>query len=126
MMYAFVSLGFTALLLILSLLFRIAGKLRLTLPFAYFLLIATILNPWAAAHETLALGILLILVLLSAVRWLFSFKEFLADRRYYRAIEEDMLWQLNRTRDQGISQDAVYFDSQGNLHDKASGNIIDS
>ena len=59
MTYAmFLSLGLTVLLMILSLIFKIAGKLRLTLPLVYFLLIATVLNPWAATHEKLALGIL--------------------------------------------------------------------
>ena len=50
----FISLGISAVLLILSLLFRLAGKFRLTLPLLYFLLTATVLNPWATAHETLA------------------------------------------------------------------------
>ena len=54
----FLSLGISAVLLILSLLFRLAGKFRLTLPLLYFLLPATVLNPWAAAHETLAFAIL--------------------------------------------------------------------
>lgn len=54
----FLSLGISAVLLILSLLFRLAGKFRLTLPLLYFLLTATVLNPWAAAHETLAFAIL--------------------------------------------------------------------
>ena len=54
----FISLGISAVLLILSLLFRLAGKFRLTLPLLYFLLTATVLNPWAAAHETLAFAIL--------------------------------------------------------------------
>lgn len=41
----FIFLGISAFLLILSLLFRLAGKLRLTLPLLYFLLTATVLNP---------------------------------------------------------------------------------
>ena len=36
------SLGISAVLLILSLLFRLAGKVRLTLPLLYFLLTATV------------------------------------------------------------------------------------
>ena len=36
MMYALVSLGITCLMLLLSIAFRAAGKLRLTIPLLYF------------------------------------------------------------------------------------------
>ena len=81
MMYAFLSFIFTIFIMILSLLFWIARKLRLTLPFVYFLLISSILNPWASSHEPLSLGILLGLILLSTISWLLSFKNFLLERR---------------------------------------------
>ena len=58
MMYAFLSLGITLVMLLLSVALKAAGKLRLTLPFLYFLAISTVLNRWASAHERLALGIL--------------------------------------------------------------------
>ena len=70
----FISLGISAVLLILSLLFRLAGKFRLTLPLLYFLLTATVLNPWAAAHETLAFAILFCLLALRHKLALFSKK----------------------------------------------------
>ena len=55
----FLSLGISAVpALSLSDSCRLAGKFRLTLPLLYFLLAATVLNPWAAAHETLAFAIL--------------------------------------------------------------------
>ena len=90
----FLSLGISAVLLILSLLFRLAGKFRLTLPLLYFLLTATVLNPWAAAHETLAFAILFCLLALSVISWLFSLRNALRDRKYYKALEEDMSWQV--------------------------------
>ena len=108
----FISLGITAILIILSLIFKIAGKLRLTLPLLYFLLTATVLNPWATAHEKLALTILYGLIALSVISWLFALKKHLPDRRYYKALEEDMSWQIKRARKNGIPMDTVYFDSQ--------------
>lgn len=54
------SLSVTLILLVLSFLFKVAGKLRLTLPLIYFLLVSSILNKWAASHESLAFAILYI------------------------------------------------------------------
>ena len=121
----FLSLGLTVLLMILSLIFKIAGKLRLTLPLVYFLLIATVLNPWAATHEKLALGILFGLIALSVVSWLFALKNYLSDRSYYKALEEDMSWQIQRARERGIPFDSVYFDSQGNMRYNDTGEIVE-
>lgn len=126
MTYAiFLSLGLTVLLMILSLIFRIAGKLRLTLPLVYFLLIATVLNPWAAAHEKLALGILFGLIALSVISWLISLKDYLSDRSYYKAMEEDMSWQIQRARKRGIPLDTVHFDCQGNMRYNDTGEIVE-
>ena len=49
-----ISLVVTVALFLISLLFRIAARLNLTLPLLYFLAVSTILNPWAATHEKLA------------------------------------------------------------------------
>ena len=46
-----ISLVVTVALFLISLLFRIAARLNLTLPLLYFLAVSTILNPWAATHE---------------------------------------------------------------------------
>ena len=53
-----ISLVVTVALFLISLLFRIAARLNLTLPLLYFLAVSTILNPWAATHEKLAFAIL--------------------------------------------------------------------
>ena len=120
-----ISLGIPILLLILSLLFRLAGKLRLTQPLLYFLLTATFLNKWAAAHETLAFAILYLLLAFSIISWLFSLKNALRDRRYYKAMEEDMSWQIDRARKNGIPMDSVYFDSTGNMRYKDTNEIVE-
>ena len=120
-----ISLGIPILLLILSLLFRLAGKLRLTLPLLYFLLTATFLNKWGSAHETLAFAILYLLLAFSIISWLFSLKNALRDRRYYKAMEEDMSWQIDRARKNGIPMDSVYFDSTGNMRYKDTNEIVE-
>ena len=120
-----ISLGIPILLLILSLLFRLAGKLRLTLPLLYFLLTATFLNKWAAAHETLAFAILYLLLAFSIISWLFSLKNALRDRRYYKAMEEDMSWQIDRARKNGIPMDSVYFDSTGYMRYYDTNEIVE-
>ena len=120
----FIFLGISAFLLILSLLFRLAGKFRLTLPLLYFLLTATVLNPWAAAHETLAFAILYGLLALSVISWLFSLRNTIRDRRYYKALGEDMSWQVRRARNNGIAMDTVYFDSTGNMRYKDTNEVV--
>ena len=121
----FISLGISAVLLILSLLFRLAGKFRLTLPLLYFLLTATVLNPWAAAHETLAFAILYGLFALSIISWLFSLRNAIRNRRYYKALEEDISWQVKRAKNNGIAMDTVYFDSAGNMRYKDTNKVVD-
>ena len=121
----FISLGISVVLLFLSLIFRLAGKLRLTLPLLYFLLTATVLNPWAAAHETLAFAILYGLLALPVISWLFSLRNAIRDRRYYKALEEDMSWQIKRARNNGIAMDTVYFDSTGNMRYKDTNEVVD-
>ena len=77
-----ISLSVTLILLVLSFLFKVAGKLRLTLPLIYFLLVSSILNKWAASHETLAFAILYILIAFSIISWLFALKNRWQERRY--------------------------------------------
>jgi len=115
---AMLSLGITILLFLFSLIFKVAGKLRLTIPAIYFLLISTVLNKWAAANERLALAILLGLVGLTLISWLFSLKNTIRDRRYAKAFEADVAWQINRAREKGIPLDSVYFDGSGNMRYK--------
>lgn len=119
------SLSVTLILLVLSFLFKVAGKLRLTLPLIYFLLVSSILNKWAASHESLAFTILYILIAVSVISWLFALKDKLQERRYYRAIEEDMAWQIKRAKERGIPSDSVYFDSDGNLRYNDTKEIVE-
>lgn len=56
------SFSITFGIMALSILFKIAGKIHLTLPLLYLLLTATVLNKWASSHEVLAFIILFTLV----------------------------------------------------------------
>lgn len=115
MMYAFLSLGITLVMLLLSVALKAAGKLRLTLPFLYFLAISTVLNRWASAHERLALGILALLIVFTVISWLVSLISALKDRKRSRLMEEDVAWQIDAARKRGIDLSDVYLDSRGDL-----------
>ena len=120
-----ISLVVTVALYLISLLFRIAAKLNLTLPLLYFLAVSTILNPWAASHEKLAFAILYLLTAFSVLSWITALRRKWQERQYYKALEEDMAFQINRARQRGIPLDSVHFDSQGNMRYNNSGDIIE-
>lgn len=102
-------------LMILSFVFRLAGKLRITLPVAYFLLISTVLNPWAAAHSKLAFIILFILLAFSIISWIRAFKDYWDEKQYYKAMQADIRFQVDRAKKQGVNLRDVYIDPQGNM-----------
>ena len=72
-----ISLVVTVALFLISLLFRIAARLNLTLPLLYFLAVSTILNPWAASHEKLAFAIQPIFLLLVSCFSMLLFLKFI-------------------------------------------------
>ena len=113
-----ISLVVTVALFLISLLFRIAARLNLTLPLLYFLAVSTILNPWAASHEKLAFAILYLLTAFSVRRkW--------QEHQYYKAMKDDMSFQISRARQRGIPLDSVHFDFQGNMRYNNSNNIVE-
>ena len=128
------SLSVTLILLLISVLFRIAGKLRLTIPFVYLLLTGTILNKWASAHETLAFIILYALIALCIFSWIRSFKSKWNERQKAKAIKEDIhwlgfdwgdrFWQTNKAREMGISLNTVHFDTDGNMRYNTSNKMV--
>lgn len=126
MLYIYIaSFIITIILLLLSVLFKLAGKLRLSLPLLYFLLIATVFNKQAAAHEPIALGILFVLVAFSIISWLISLKNFIQERQYRKAMEEDIAWQIDRAKKNGIPLDSVHFDSNGNMRYNDTNDIVE-
>ena len=56
-------------LIILCLLIRYAGKLRLTIPLWYVFLVPTVFHEWYDAHQLLADGIWFAMLVLVALSW---------------------------------------------------------
>lgn len=121
---ALISLCLTMGLFILSLVFRVAGKLRLTLPVICFLLFVTVLNKWAGEHQTLAFIILFALLGLTVLSWIVSLVKAIRRRRGNRRFEDDAAWQIRRAREMGIPLDKVQFNAQGDLLDPRTGEPI--
>lgn len=71
---AVVYIGITVLLLVLSLAFKVAGKLRLGLPLLYFLaaIVSTFFTDWTSEHEDMVLLGLYILIGLVLLSWIYS------------------------------------------------------
>lgn len=112
---AMLSLGITIVLFLLSIIFKLAGKLRLPLPVIYFLLISTVLNKWAASHEKLAFIILFGLLSITLISWIVSLYHAIQERQYMSARADDIKWQLQRSIEMGIPRDAVYIDARGDM-----------
>ena len=112
--------------LLLSLLFWIAAKLRLTLPLLYILVmgISTVFSDFVRRNEQTVLLGLYFLLGLSILSWLCTLVQAVRDRRQNRFAEKDIAWQVRRAREQGASVDAVRFRG-GVLRDARTGTPID-
>lgn len=55
-----------------SILFRIAGFLRLSIPLLYALIVPTLFHQWYYAHTELAMGIWYVMLGLVALSWVVS------------------------------------------------------
>ena len=118
------SFSITFGIMALSILFKLAGKIRLTLPLLYLLLTATVLNKWASSHETIAFIIFFALVGLSVFKWIRSLCKIHNEKQYYKAVNEDIHWQTERARQLGIPLDSVHFDSQGNMRYNLNNELV--
>jgi len=118
------SFSITFGIMALSILFKIAGKIHLTLPLLYLLLAATVLNKWASSHEVLAFIILFTLVGLSVFKWIRSLRKNQNEKKYYAAVNKDILWQTERARQLGIPLDSVHFDSKGNMRYNMNNKLV--
>jgi len=121
---AIISLCLTAILLILSFVFKVAGKLRLTIPIICFLLFSTVLNKWASENETLAFIILFSLLGLTVLSWIVSLVKAIRRRRDEKHFEDDVAWQIRRAREMGVPLDNVQFNEQGDLLDPRTGKPV--
>ena len=115
----FLSLSISALLLILSMAFKVAGKLRLTLPLLYFLaaVVSTFFTDWTSKHEQLVLYGLYALIALVIISWVISLVKVIRRKQSEKTLEEDVAWQINRARELGIPIGEVLIDSDGTVLD---------
>jgi Ca2+/Na+ antiporter len=121
---AIVSICLTAGLLILSFIFKVAGKIRLTIPIVCFLLFSTVLNKWAGEHETLAFIILFSLLCLTVLSWIVSLITAIKRKRDEKYFEDDVTWQIQRAREMGVPLDKIQFNEHGDLLDPRTGEPV--
>jgi hypothetical protein len=121
---AIISVGLTVVLLILSFVFKVAGKLRLTIPILCFLLFGTVLSKWAGENESLAFIILFSLLGLTVLSWIISLIKAIRRKRDEKHFEDDVAWQIRQAREMGIPLDNVQFNAQGDLLDPRTGEPI--
>ena len=109
---------------ILSWIFKISAKLRLTIPLIYLILCCTVFSPWASAHEPLALGILLFLTIICLFSWIYTLRQKLKQRRYQKLQEEALLAQLHKARQAGYKDQDIIIDASGVVRDRETDSPI--
>lgn len=124
------SISITILLTVLSLIFKVAGKIRLTIPLMYLLVavISTFFTDWTSKNEQLVLIGLYILVSLVAISWIFSLIKTIKNKidtaSKDQALTDFVQWQLKKARENNITIDDITFDENGNMHNKVTGEQI--
>ena len=124
------SIGITILSIVLSLAFKVAGKLRLGLPLLYFVVaaVSTFFTRWTSEHEQLVLWGLYILIGLVILSWVVTIvkkiKGVTGGRKTDRNLEDFTMLQINRAREMGIPLDNVRFDEDGMLLHPETGKPI--
>lgn len=130
MYIALILLGVSLILFVFSLLFKIAGKLRLTIPLLYLLaaIIGSYLTDWVNENESLVLYGLYLVIALSILSWVFSLiksiRKKIENRNSEEALHDFITWQLKKADELGIDRDTIFFDSNGNMHDQRTGKQI--
>lgn len=118
---AIISISLTILLVLLSLAFKVAGKLRLGLPLLYFLaaIISTFFTDWTTKNEQLVLLGLYILIGLVVISWIYSLVKTIRNKwranQYNKAFEDDVTWQIKRARELGLPVDKILIKDDGTV-----------
>lgn len=117
-----VSLG----VFVLSVVFKIAVKLRLTIPALYILAagISTLFTDWVGQHEQLILFGLYAQLGVVALSWVVTAVKAIRDRNQGNYEEDDIAWQIRQAREIGVPLDSVRFDSSNNLIDPRTGTPV--
>ena len=69
--------------------------------------------------------ILYLLTAFSVLSWISALRRKWQEHQYYKAMKDDMSFQISRARQRGIPLDSVHFDSQGNMRYNNSNNIVE-
>ena len=89
-MLAIISVCVNLALFVLSLVFKVAGKLRLGLPLLYTVFVCTVFHSWSAANPFLSNGILIGLLALTVLSWVISLIHVVRDRLGERKLENQI------------------------------------
>ena len=95
-------------ILLLSILFRLASALRLTIPLLYTLTVPTLFSGWYHSHQALAEGLWWALLGLSLLSWAASLPRNLGRYRRDKAQREAL---LRRLHEAGRSGEVVHIDN---------------
>lgn len=114
-LFTFLLLFALFILFLISIFQKIAGKLRLTLPFFYLLIaiISTFFTRWTTENEQLVLYGLYVCIALSVLSWLKSFKDFISRKRKDQTTDDFVARQIQQAKQHGIPLNNIYVDSQG-------------
>jgi uncharacterized membrane protein YuzA (DUF378 family) len=123
---AILSFGVSTGLFVLSIIFKVAGKARLTLPVLYILAtaVSTLFTDWTTKHEALVFIGLYILIGLVAFSWIVSLVKSIRAKKQEHNEEDDAAWQIRRAREMGVPMDNVTFDENGSLIDPRTGRPV--
>lgn len=123
---AILSLSTTVGMLILSLIFKVAGKLRLGIPLFYLIaiVISTFFTRWTTNHETLVFIGLYILIGFTVLSWIASLIKVIRHKQNEKCFEDDAAWQIQRAREMGIPLDKIRFNEHGDLLDPRTGKPV--
>jgi len=121
-----VSISFSVIIFTFSLIFKVAGKLRLTLPLIYFLAatISTFYTDWTTKNEYKVLLGLYILIGLVALSWMYSLIKKIKSKRSNRFEDDFISWQIQRARELGVPLNSITFDEKNNLIDPRTGKPV--
>jgi len=114
-----VSLG----ILLMTAVFKVAGKLRLTIPVLYVFTaaISSMFTDWVSQNELLIMIGLYIQLAIVAGSWMITLFQQIQEVRTAKHDEDDVAWQIRRARELGVPLSNVRLDSSNNLIDPRTG-----
>ena len=120
------SVGVSVGTMLLSLIFRVAGKLRLTLPIWYILIaaVSTVFTDWTTKNEKWVMLGLVLLTGAVVLSWICSLVSAIRARRQERNEESDIAWQIRRAREMGVPMNNISFDGNNSLVDPRTGKPV--